>query len=255
MPAAGALTASLMSGTSDETATNETSTAQAAGDATPAAEPAQAAGDATPAASPEPQASQNPPVSSPEPAEEIEPEEVAPPPAPRAKLASHHPPPPPSLRAGAASHADRPLEVPGDPKLAKELMTRKLFTIGPEDPIGGLEAHMTSFHFRHLPVVEGDKLLGVISLSDLLHASSSYLSERAKERDAIIHKTPASRIMRRDVITVAPDQPLAEVARIMWRTRARCVPVVDDDDKLVGIITEGDFVRLAHHFLMRAGAK
>jgi CBS domain-containing protein len=108
---------------------------------------------------------------------------------------------------------------------------------------------MAAFRFRHLPVVEQDKLVGLITHRDLLHASSSFLSEKAKERDDIIHKVPAKRIMQRELLTVRPNEPLVDIAKLMWEAKVGCVLVTEEDGKLLGIITEADFIRLAHHFL------
>lgn len=172
-------------------------------------------------------------------------------PPPR-KAPSNHPPPPPTLRARAAAHEGRPLSVQGEPRLARDLMTRHLLTIGPDDPIMMLEQHMEAFRFRHLPVVEGDILIGIISHSDLLHASSSRLSKSAGEENVILHRLPAWCVMREDVVTVRPTEPLERVAALLWETRVGCIPVTEEDGRLVGIITEGDFVRLTHHFLTTA---
>ncbi|HEX3596348.1 MAG TPA: CBS domain-containing protein [Polyangiaceae bacterium] len=130
-------------------------------------------------------------------------------------------------------------------------MTRELFTIGPDDALESLEAHMESFQFRHLPVVDGNKLVGLISHSDLLETSSSALSKSAPEENAVLHRLPASRVMRRELVTVRPTEPLTNVAALVWQSRVGCVPVTEDDGTLLGIITEGDFVRLAYHFLTR----
>lgn len=167
----------------------------------------------------------------------------------KARHATAHPPPPPRLRELAAARGRRPLSVDGEPRFARDLMTRQILTIGPDDPILMLEEHMESFRFRHLPVVEGDVLVGLISHSDLLHASSSRLSASANEENAIIHQLPAWRIMRQGLVTVRPTEPLERVAALLWESRVGCVPVTEEDGTLVGIITEGDFVRLTHHFL------
>jgi CBS domain-containing membrane protein len=177
--------------------------------------------------------------------EEVEPEEIS---ARSAKLVvkTHHPPPPPRLRA-----EKRPITLAGEPKVARDLMTRQLYTIGPDDVLESLEDFMQTLRFRHLPVVDDDKLVGLISHADLLHASSSYLTSHAKEVDAIVHKLPAKRIMHVDFTAVRPTAPLREVAEVMWDSRAGCVLVTDEEKKLLGIITQGDFVRLAHHLLER----
>jgi CBS domain-containing membrane protein len=168
-----------------------------------------------------------------------------------AHAAHHHPPPPPSIRVKAATGGKARLEVPGDPKLAQDLMTRKLFTIGQDDIIAHLEEHMQAFRFRHLPVVEDRKLIGLISHTDLLRASASLFSAKAKEQDELIHRLPAKHIMQRDLVTVRPTEPLESVAVVMWEAKAGCVLVTEEDTTLLGIITEGDFIRLAHHLLVR----
>ncbi|HMR07801.1 MAG TPA: CBS domain-containing protein [Polyangiaceae bacterium] len=181
--------------------------------------------------------------------EEVEPEPYSKPGSkPETALdRAHHPPPPPRLRSAEG----RPIKVTGEPKLARELMTRQLFTIEPDAIIGSLEGQMDKLRFRHLPVVDGEKLVGLINHSDLLHASSSYLTSFAKEVDELVHKLPAKRIMRDDFVTVRPDATLVDVAEQMWKERVGCVLVTDEGGVLVGIITEGDFLRLAHHFLSR----
>jgi len=166
-------------------------------------------------------------------------------------VASSHPPPPPRLRARAVAHERRPLSLSvATPEVARDLMTRELLTIGPDDLIESLEAHMRTFQFRHLPVVEGDVLVGLITHSDLLHTFSSKLSKSAPEENVIIRSLPARMIMQRDVVTVRPTEPLLNIAALFWQSRVGCLPVIEPDGRLVGIITEGDFIRLAHHFLV-----
>lgn len=133
-------------------------------------------------------------------------------------------------------------------------MTRELLTIGPDDTLETLQEQMSLFRFRHLPVVDGNVLVGLISYSDLLHAASSRLSKTAHEENEIIYQLPAWRVMRQrhQLVTVRPDERLVEVAALLWGTRVGCVPVTEEDGALVGMITEGDFVRLAHHFLVKS---
>jgi len=106
-----------------------------------------------------------------------------------------------------------------------------------------------AFHFRHLPVVSGNKLVGLISHADLLQAFSSVLSTSAKQENAIIGKLPASRIMQRDLVTARPDETLSVIAEKLWATRAEAILITEQDGTLVGIVTERDFVRLGHHLL------
>ena len=187
-------------------------------------------------------------------AEPVEPEEI-----PEAAKASavaaphHHPPPPPSLRARDRSGIGPPFDLRETPKLVRDVMSRKLFTVEPDTILKDLERHMQTFRIGHLPVVDGEKLVGLVTHNDLLHASSSFLSDQADQRNALIHTVPVSRIMQRELITVGPDDSLTDVARIIWEARVGCVLVVENENKLIGIVTEGDFLRIAHHFLKGAG--
>lgn len=131
------------------------------------------------------------------------------------------------------------------PKTVAEAMTRKVVTIGENDTLEAAEQGMKRFHFRHLPVVEGGKLVGIVSHRDLLHAASSFLSSEEEARNKLIHQQPAKSVMHTDVVTAAPGDTLYDAAKLMWEGKLGCLPVVEDGDKLVGILTEADFVRLA----------
>ncbi len=132
-----------------------------------------------------------------------------------------------------------------NPETVSDLMTAKVVTITEDESLELAEKGMKLFHFRHLPVVKDGKLAGLVTHSDLLHASSSWLSEAADERDKIIFKLPVSKIMQREVLTVLPDDSIYDAAHLMWEAKLGCLPVCDDDGVLLGILTEGDFVKLA----------
>ena len=141
------------------------------------------------------------------------------------------------------------LQMTQEPKRASDLMARRLITISEDDVIEHLEDHMRAFRFRHLPVVRGKIVVGLITYRDLLHASSSFLSEQAAERDALIHKVPAKRVMQTELVMVRPDSLLTDVARAMWDNKVGSVLVTEEDGTLLGIITEADFIRVSYHFL------
>ena len=131
------------------------------------------------------------------------------------------------------------------PKTVGDIMTRKLITIAEGDSLQSVEIGMAKFRFRHLPVVRQGKLVGLITHRDMLHASSSFLSEDREKRDALIHKIPAKRIMHTDVVTVRPSMPICEAGEIMWTKKIGCLCVTDEENVLNGIVTEADFLKLA----------
>ncbi len=131
-----------------------------------------------------------------------------------------------------------------------DVMTRKIVTVTEQDALENIEEGMRRLRFRHLPVVDRrGKLVGLLSHRDILHASSSWLSEREAEQNALIKQLPVGRIMQHEVLTVQPGDSLIEAGKLMWASKIGCLPVVDDEGTLLGILTEADFVRLAVRLL------
>lgn len=137
------------------------------------------------------------------------------------------------------------------PKVAKDVMTRQVVTLSPDDSLENIEKGMKRFRFRHLPVVDGDgKLLGIVTHRDLLAASSSILSAESGKRNELIEKNGrVEMIMRRDVLTVSEGESLVRIADLMTNAKIGSVVVVDADDKVLGIVTEADFVGLCARLL------
>jgi len=107
-------------------------------------------------------------------------------------------------------------------------------------------------HIRRLPVVDKrGGLVGIVSESDLLHASpSDATSLSIWELNYLISKVTVDELMSREVITIGEDTPLEEAARIMVDKKIGGLPVVRDN-KVVGIITETDLFKI---FLEMLGA-
>ncbi len=122
-------------------------------------------------------------------------------------------------------------------------MGTQLVTISATDRLSTVEDIMTLGHVRHMPVVQGGKLVGVVSERDLLRASLSILSEhRDEERRAFLHVVEIERVMSTPPIVVEPDATIEEAALIMAEKKIGCLPVVDGDD-MVGLVTETDILR------------
>lgn len=136
------------------------------------------------------------------------------------------------------------------PVLARDLMTKDLVVLEESQHLGNIEASMRALRFRHMPVVDGRKLVGLVTQRDLLRtAGSTLLPHKHKEDRFIDEHFRVADIMSRDVVTVAPDTALVDVAARMVAQKLGCMPVVDAEGTLLGIITEADFVRLAHQLL------
>lgn len=104
-----------------------------------------------------------------------------------------------------------------------------------DDPLTQAKELMQLHAVRHLPVVKGDTLVGLISLGDL------YAMEAVHEADP--DRTHVSEAMSRDVLQVAPDAPLGEVARQMADARVGSA-VVMAEGAIVGVFTGTDACRV-----------
>jgi CBS domain-containing protein len=98
---------------------------------------------------------------------------------------------------------------------------------------------------RRIPVMDAEgKLIGIVTEGDINRVSESHVTD---VRDYnLYHRVgdlPIGEIMTRNPITVTPDMPIIEVARLLLENRIGGVPVVDDE-RVVGVITESDLFRL-----------
>ncbi len=125
--------------------------------------------------------------------------------------------------------------------LVKNCMTINPVTITPDMPVAEALSFMRQHSVRRLPIINKKrKLVGIISEKDLLYASPSpATSLSVYEVGYLLSKLKVEEIMTKKVVTVAPDAPLEEAARIMADSKIGGLPVVEGDH-LVGIITETD---------------
>jgi CBS domain-containing membrane protein len=126
-----------------------------------------------------------------------------------------------------------------------DLMTKDVVTINEDESLEVAEQIMEAGRIHHLPVVsKSGRLVGLVTHADLLRAAVSVLAEPSpNEEEEIKAAVPASVVMSRHISTVAPDTPALRAAEILRRHKYGCLPVVDGG-RLVGIVTEGDFVNL-----------
>ncbi|HEX2713639.1 MAG TPA: CBS domain-containing protein [Candidatus Acidoferrales bacterium] len=120
-----------------------------------------------------------------------------------------------------------------------------------------LDAALTlrSTGFRHLPIVEGDRVVGLITDRDIHRFAPSLLSKVTQEEyNAVFENTPLERVMTRNPLTVTSATPLREAAAILHEEKVGCLPVVDNG-RLVGILTVNDMLGALLGFLAQADGK
>lgn len=138
--------------------------------------------------------------------------------------------------------------------LVSEHMSRNVITVSRQTGVDDALRMMRDQNIRRLPVVDKQgKLVGIVSDKDLYLASPSPASSLdIFELRYLLARLGVEKIMSSPVVTVQPDTPLEEAARIMADKKIGGLPVVDSDQNLVGIITESDLFKI---FVALLGAR
>jgi len=129
----------------------------------------------------------------------------------------------------------------------RDLMSSDVATVRRNDQLQIADDLMNLGRIRHTPVLddEGDEVVGILSQRDLFRgALARALGYGQHAQHKVLGMLFVKDVMTSDPITVAPDLPVPEAARIMLEKKIGCLPVVDGG-RLVGILTESDFLRLA----------
>jgi CBS-domain-containing membrane protein len=134
-------------------------------------------------------------------------------------------------------------------------MTQPVETVGPTSPLREVIQRMERNNIRHIAVVEDEtRLLGVISHRDVLRSQEGSLSGAPSDEQTHMNRWIEARwVMTKEVHTVYPDTPALEAAIALRSHAYGCVPVIEHG-RLVGILTESDFVDFAIQALSDPGA-
>lgn len=117
-------------------------------------------------------------------------------------------------------------------------MQTNVITVHPSESIESALSKVQQHRIRHLPVVEQESLVGIVTDRDLRDACPSSLDP---ERDTRILTQPVSSIMTKEVITAHPRDFIEEAALTMYENNVGCLPVIRQN-KVVGIITTKDIL-------------
>lgn len=130
----------------------------------------------------------------------------------------------------------------------KDLMRTNVVTLHVTDALAIAEDIMNMGRIRHLPVVDADnRVVGLVTQRDLFKASiSSVLGfDRTKEHEWL-GKVTVRDVMTKKVTMIAPEGGVVEAVDKLVTDKIGCLPVVDAQDKLVGLLTETDCLRCFH---------
>jgi acetoin utilization protein AcuB len=129
--------------------------------------------------------------------------------------------------------------------LVQDRMSRPVITVTPETPFQEALKLMQAKKIRRLPVVNpAGHLVGIVSERDLLHASPSPATSLSVwELNYLLWRLTVGDIMAEKVVTVNPATPIVEAARLMVEKKIGGLPVVNESNRVVGIITETDIFK------------
>ena len=134
--------------------------------------------------------------------------------------------------------------------LVKDMMTKKVYVLNDNENLDVAKLLMDSIHIRHIPIInKNDEFVGLLTHRDLLKLSVSSLADMDEEDQQKIHQSISLRdVMNTDVQTISQEAKLKNAIEQIINNKYGCLPVLEDL-KLVGIITEADFVKLTYKFL------
>jgi acetoin utilization protein AcuB len=123
-----------------------------------------------------------------------------------------------------------------------DVMTRDPLTLTPAETIGQADELMTQNKFRQIPIVRNKELVGIVTDRDVRSFLSGSILANPHDRDRAFN-TPIQEIMTTEPITVSPEDDLQEVLELLIEEKMGGIPVVDDNEGLVGIVTYVDMLR------------
>jgi CBS-domain-containing membrane protein len=124
----------------------------------------------------------------------------------------------------------------------KDIMVKEVATLDINDELSLANDIMRLGRIRHLPVVDGPRLVGIISERDLFRSSlAQALGYASKETRDLMKTLRIKDVMVSSVITIPPDTDVCEATKIMMEEKIGCLPIVEDN-MMVGLITETDIL-------------
>lgn len=115
-------------------------------------------------------------------------------------------------------------------------------TVSPAEPVAEVLRHIAEGNLGALPVVDGERLVGIVSERDVVR--------RLYQQGAALLDARVSEVMTHDVVTCTPDDGVGDLARVMTERRVRHLPVIVEG-RLAGIVSIGDLVKARMDMLER----
>jgi CBS domain-containing protein len=114
----------------------------------------------------------------------------------------------------------------------REVMTDRPRAVTPETPVSEAARLMESEDVGALPILDGEQLAGIVTDRDIV------IRAVAKEKDP--KGMPVRDVASKDIVTIGPDDNLSDALKLMASAQVRRIPVVDENNRLVGVLAQAD---------------
>lgn len=126
----------------------------------------------------------------------------------------------------------------------EDIMSKQVHCVSRDDSVGHCRDIFREVHYHHLVVAESNKAIGIVSDRDVLANLSPYIdTAETTEHDQQLLARHVADIMANKVISARPDTLIDTAAILLLENGISCLPVVDDNEELVGIITWKDMLK------------
>ena len=128
--------------------------------------------------------------------------------------------------------------------LVSEIMTRNLIKLNLSDELTKADELFKTHKLRHIPVVAENKIIGMLSYTDLLRVSYADVVEREADNveSIVFNMFSIRQVMTKDVVVINPETTIKETAEILSKNEFHALPVCENDN-LVGIVTTTDLIK------------
>jgi len=123
-----------------------------------------------------------------------------------------------------------------------KIMSTKLHTVNLTNDLNDVKKIFDEYKVRHIPVVSGNKLIGLISLTDFMRITYNLGEVKEQINQAIFSTVSIKDVMTTNLVTVSPHDTVRDVAEIFANREFHALPVVENDE-LKGIVSTTDIIR------------
>ncbi|MEM6526917.1 MAG: CBS domain-containing protein [Chloroflexota bacterium] len=126
-----------------------------------------------------------------------------------------------------------------------EWMTTPVVSVSPSTTLIEADRTMTEYGIRRLPVIENGKLVGIITKGDVREARASTANSLSIwELNYLVARLKVEQVMHGNVLTLTGDSHIADAANLMMNKKISGIPVLNEKQQVIGIITESDIFRM-----------